>query len=499
MNQKKLGIFLSYINIILQAGIGFIYVPLLLSYMGNEEYGLYQLIGSIIAYFSIMDFGLTSSTIQGYVKYKKEDSKKILINFLGMVKRIYFLLSFMIIILGGIFYNFLEVVFRNKLEGYLISSAKFIFILLIFNLVVTFMGFIYRSIIMANERFIFLKVSDVLQLILQPILVIIGMRIEPTAVMMVIIITICNIVLFFIRKFYCYKILRVTIEYYFWDRRIFKEMKKLSLSIFIVGLADMFFWKTNQIVLGFTSGLESVTIYAIASLVFLNYMTLGTIVPSIYLPKITRLVIDKVDNSILFNEFLRIGRWQYLLLFWVTSGFILFGKDFIILWCGINYIDAYYIILLIILPFTIDLIQTVASVIMRAKNIYDFRAKVYIIIGVLNIILSIILSSNYGVIGAGIACDISIIISNIIMNIFYKKVLLLDLGLFWENILRMSFIGSVCICGGVILNLLFDNTIYFFIFKIIMYTILFAIIMWSFSLNKEEKLLVKRIIKRGIK
>ena len=41
MNQKKLGIFLSYINIILQAGIGFIYVPLLLSYMGNEEYGLY--------------------------------------------------------------------------------------------------------------------------------------------------------------------------------------------------------------------------------------------------------------------------------------------------------------------------------------------------------------------------------------------------------------------------------------------------------------------------
>lgn len=200
MNQKKLGIFLSYINIILQAGIGFIYVPLLLSYMGNEEYGLYQLIGSIIAYFSIMDFGLTSSTIQGYVKYKKEDSKKILINFLGMVKRIYFLLSFMIIILGGIFYNFLEVVFRNKLEGYLISSAKFIFILLIFNLVVTFMGFIYRSIIMANERFIFLKVLDVLQLILQPILVIIGMRIEPTAVMMVIIITICNIVLFFPNK-----------------------------------------------------------------------------------------------------------------------------------------------------------------------------------------------------------------------------------------------------------------------------------------------------------
>lgn len=47
MNQRKQGIFLSYLNIFLHAFIGFLYVPLLLHYIGKNEYGLYQLIGSL--------------------------------------------------------------------------------------------------------------------------------------------------------------------------------------------------------------------------------------------------------------------------------------------------------------------------------------------------------------------------------------------------------------------------------------------------------------------
>ena len=70
MNQRKLGIFLSYLNIALQAVIGFLYVPILLHYIGKSEYGLYQLMGSLIAYFSIMDFGLSAAVIRFYAKYK---------------------------------------------------------------------------------------------------------------------------------------------------------------------------------------------------------------------------------------------------------------------------------------------------------------------------------------------------------------------------------------------------------------------------------------------
>ena len=69
MNQRKLGIFLSYINIALQSLLGFLYIPILLHYIGKSEYGLYQLMGSLIAYFGIMDFGLSTAVIRFYAKY----------------------------------------------------------------------------------------------------------------------------------------------------------------------------------------------------------------------------------------------------------------------------------------------------------------------------------------------------------------------------------------------------------------------------------------------
>ena len=70
MNERKIGILLSYLNIALHAIVGFLYVPILLHYIGKSEYGLYQLIGSLIAYFSIMDFGLTAAVTRFYTKYK---------------------------------------------------------------------------------------------------------------------------------------------------------------------------------------------------------------------------------------------------------------------------------------------------------------------------------------------------------------------------------------------------------------------------------------------
>ena len=68
MNQRKLGIIVSYFNISLQVFINLAYVPILLHYIGKSEYGLYQLIGSFIAYFSIMDFGLSAAVVRFYIK-----------------------------------------------------------------------------------------------------------------------------------------------------------------------------------------------------------------------------------------------------------------------------------------------------------------------------------------------------------------------------------------------------------------------------------------------
>lgn len=495
MNERKIGIILSYINIIIQTIINFLYVPLLLHYMGQSEYGLYQLMGSIIAYFSIMDFGLTSATIRTYIKYKVENKYKQVKNFLAMTQRIYICICILAVIIGCFIYNFIDKIFSNSLTDYEIISAKYIFILLLLNIVITFLGMVYRSVIAANEKFLFMKGIETVQLILQPFTVVLVMQATPTAFAMVCVMTAINFILTVVRMYYCYNKINMKMEYFYWDKSAFNEMKTLALSVFIVTIVDQIFWKTNQIILGIISGTAVVAIYSIASLIYMNYMTLSTTISGVYLPKINKLVAERVSDSVLSNEFLKVGRIQYYLLALVLSGFIIFGKEFIILWTNENFIDAYYITIVIILPFTVNLIQNIGNCIMQAKNVYNFRAYVYLGVGIFNLILAVPFAKYYGGIGCASVSGMALFLSNgLIMNWYFKKYLNIDIKMFWKQILKITISVILCSFIGVLLNYILGigNT-NILIIKLLLYTIIYLMIMWITVFNKDEKTLVLKL------
>ena len=104
MNELKIGILLSYTNILLHAVLGFIYVPILLHYIGKSEYGLYQLMGSLIAYFSVMDFGLSATVIRFYTKYKALIDYRGMENILAVSLRCYGLVMVVVLLIGGVCY-----------------------------------------------------------------------------------------------------------------------------------------------------------------------------------------------------------------------------------------------------------------------------------------------------------------------------------------------------------------------------------------------------------
>lgn len=104
MNQRKIGVIISYIALAINALIGFAYVPLLLQFMGEKEYGLYQLMGSLTAYLSIMDFGMSSTIIRYYSRYRSLEDEKSAENSLAISAIIYGILTSLIIVVGIVLY-----------------------------------------------------------------------------------------------------------------------------------------------------------------------------------------------------------------------------------------------------------------------------------------------------------------------------------------------------------------------------------------------------------
>lgn len=499
MNERKSGILISYLNIVLHAIIGFAYVPILLHYIGKSEYGLYQLIGSFIAYFSIMDFGLTAAVVRFYAKYKALRDELNMENILAIALRAYVVITVFMLVAGvGIYLN-LPYVFAQSMNASEIASAKQLFLLLLFNIVITISTMIFRAVINAHERFLFLKGLETIQLVLQPILVVLVLQKLPSALAVAGVQTALNLALIGARIFYCFKKLHITVRFHYWDREMFADFRKLALSIFAVAVIDQVFFKTNQVILGIVSGTTAVAVYSIASLIYMNYMSLSTAISGVYLPHITGLVAQNAPMSKLTGLFVRIGRLQYFLLALVVSGFVIFGKQFIIMWAGESFADAYVMTLLIIIPFTVDLIQNIGLSIMQAQNKYDFRAKVFLVTGIFNLLLAVPLTLKYGGIGCSFATGLSWLLSSgVVMNWYYAKVTGLDIARFWREIGRISIgVIGVTVFGYTINFMLQSVSTMIFVIKIIVYSIMYYFIMYKFFMNSNEREKVHKIISRS--
>ena len=61
----------------------------------------------------------------------------------------------------------------------------------------------------------------------------------------------------------------------------------------------------------------------------------------------------------------------------------MFGHSFLHYWVGDGFDLVYWITLIIIVPFTIDLIQILGLSIMQARNVYHVRAVIYVLSGFL--------------------------------------------------------------------------------------------------------------------
>ena len=98
--ERKLGSVIGYIYTICQAVISIVYIPILLNGIGDSEYGLYQILSSIIAYFAAMETPLSASLLKYYSSYKEDHNKIKMENTLAIGKIIFIVFSFALIVLS---------------------------------------------------------------------------------------------------------------------------------------------------------------------------------------------------------------------------------------------------------------------------------------------------------------------------------------------------------------------------------------------------------------
>lgn len=489
VNQLRAGVVMTYLNIGLGSLIPIIYTPIMLRILGQAEYGLYSLANSVVGYLSLLTFGLGSTIVRYVAKYRAEGDKEGEEKVIGLFIVMYCFLALLVLVGGVVISCNVEPIFHRGLSEAEINKISILVQIMAFNTAISFPISVFGSIIMAHEKYIYRQAVNILSTVAVPCANIVVLYMGFGSIGLSIVSTGLQFLMLPLNAGYCFKVLKIKPRFKHLPITLIKELVGFSVFVFIGSIVDMLFWATDKVILGMLTSTAVVAVYNIG-VTFNTMMTnISTAFSGVLTPKITVMVTKSAQSEQLTELFIRVGRLQYLIIALALSGFIVFGRDFILLWAGPGYEQAYYIAIITLIPLSIPLIQNTGVSIVIAQNKHQFRSIVYLIIAIVNVISTYCVVPYLGGVGAALCSAISYIIGQgVIMNIYYYKVTRINIPLFWKNIILLSIIPIIMTIAGLFVFNYFKLNSWLTLFSaIIIYSLFYASLMYTFSMNSYEK------------
>lgn len=499
-NQLKAGAIISYANLLIGNIIPFVYTPIMLRLLGQAEYGLYGIANSIMGYIGLLNFGIGGTIVRYLSKYRAEGDREQEARVAGLFLKIYSVVCVLILTAGFIFAANVEVYSRSLLPDE-VETLRSLVILMTLNTAIFLPFGVFNSIVIAYERYIFSKLVGVLATVLSPVLHLILLYMGYGSVGLVIGSTLLNVVTYGLYAWYALGRLKIRPSFKPAGKGLLREILKFSAFVFLASIVDTLYWTTDKLIIGWAKGTKDTAVYNIGA-TFNTYVTgLSSAISSLLVPKLTQMVVKDAPKEEFTRIFIKVGRLQFLIVSVIVSAFVAFGRQFIALWAGPEYHQAYYVALLTMIPVTIPLIQNTGINILYALNRHQFRSTVYACIAVLNAVLTFWWVEHYGIIGAAMATCIAYVIGNIlIINWYYHRKIGIDIPLFWKNILKMSPVMFVMgVVGWFVLDRLTVNGWLTFFAAAVVYTVVYVTLAYGFMMNQSERELLRGPLQRILK
>lgn len=498
MDQKKAGVLLSYGQTVLSTIISLVYTPVMLRLLGTSEYGTYTLVSGFISNLSLMSFGLGSAYVRYYSRAKVQEGEDGVAHINGMFMTIFLVISAMSLLVGGVLVANVQNIFGAKLTAHEIETARVLMALLVVNIAVSFPCSVFSSYITANERFLFQRIINMIRTVLNPIVMLPLLLMGLGSVALVVVTLVLSVVTDAFNIWYCRRKLSMRLTFGHFDFALLREMGGFSFFIFLNMIIDQINWTVDTTLLGIISGTAATAIYGVGAQINSYYKTLSTSISGVFVPQINRIVAEGQGDDRLTSLFTRVGRIQFLLLMLVLTGFVFVGEPFIDAWGGGEYAGAYPIALMLMVPVTLPLIQNLGIEIQRAKNMHQFRSKVYFFMALGNVLVSIPLGMRYGGLGCAMGTAISLIIGNgFVMNWYYQTHIGLDMKYFFRSILSMVPAMVPPALLGLLAVRLHTFSGYSGVLTFaVPYTAVYALCVYRWAMNDEERGMVRGMLRR---
>ena len=500
--QIKFGAIMSYFTIAFNMLAGLIYTPWMIEQIGQSNYGLYTLATSIITLF-VVDFGMGAAVSRFVSKYNAEGDQDKVNNFLGVVYKLYMIIDAVILVVILVIGLFISAIYENLTPSEL-ETFKVLYVIVGLFSVISFPFTNLNGVLTAYEQFVGLKVADLFNKVFIIAAMVIALMLGYGVYALVIVNAISGLLTIAIKLLIINKKTSVKVNFHYYDRELLKEIFGFSVWTTVSSLAQRLIFNITPSIIAAVSitGSVGVALFGLGQTIEGYVYLFASAISGMFMPMVSRLVHEDKRKNELMSLMIKIGRIQCLIIGLLVTGFIAVGHSFIVdIWNRPEFSDSYLCCVFLIIPSFFHLPMEIANTTLIVENKVKLQAFVYIIMGIINVVLSLILSHYFGALGASISIFIAYMIRTLLLVVIYQNVLKLDmLKFFKETFVKFTPSFLVAMVVGIFLenyNPLVHGFLRFSINSFV-FVIVFIVLV-IFRLNDYEKNLFFGIFKRLLK
>lgn len=503
-NSKKqvtLGSILSYFGMFIQIFMSIITTPFIVRHIGDASYGVYKIIASFVAYLTVLNFGFGTAGIRYLSEYRITNQKDKEQQLLGFIHVMNIIAACVILAIGYCIYYTMPMIFGNSMSNSEIILARQLFIILIINIIVSVFTDKYSGVINAYEHFVFIKFIDVFRSVLKIILIFLILSVSSNAIFLTIIDLCLNIVIWISEKCYCGKYLDVKMNSFSLNIQLFHEYKEFLLyasGIFVSMIINQLLWNVDSVIIGMRLGAVESAVYAVGTTFSSAFFSASIIVTNMLLPKVVRMVEEGATGSEYTKFTTKVARVQAFIILYMYVAFVVYGKEFISLWMGEGYGEAWTTAILVMSGTLFSSFVITVQVILRALKKQKVYNTVHLIIFTLNAILTYYAVVIWGINGAAFMTFLTYFIGYFfIMYPYYQKVIKVNIFKVFQGLLLDIIPMSIVV--GIIAWLVNKNTKQswlLFLLEAVGYTVLYIFGAYI-VMNDDEKRVIIKFLKKN--
>lgn len=497
-SQIKTGALLSYLTIAFNMIAGLIYTPWMISQIGQSHYGLYTLANSVITML-VMDFGIGAAVSRFISKYNAEGNLEATNRFLGIVYKLYFAIAMIILAVLVVLYFFLDGVYAN-LSANEMETFKVLYVIVGLFSVISFPFVNLNGILIAHERFVELKLADVFHKVFIIVTMVLCLLMRRGVYALVLVNAIAGLLTIALKLWVIRSKTPIKVNFRYRDKGLLKEIFSFSAWTTVGSLAQRLIFNITPSIIAAVSitGTVGVAIFGIATTIEGYVFTFATAINGMFMPRVARILHDGRKKEELVPLMIRVGRLQCMIIGLLVVGFIALGKSFVVdIWNKPEFSRSYICAVLLILPGFLHQPMEIANTTLIVENKVKQQAVVLLIMGGLNVALSLVLSKYYGALGASVSIFIAYMVRTVLMTVLYQRTLHLDMWRFFkETFMKLVPQLVLTLAVGMVFshfNPISNVYLKFAVDGLVLVGFYFAL-MWLCGFNFYEKSLIRSVM-----